>query len=387
MATTNLWLNWFRSFLTVLGMIFGSGAVIATLSSNEGARLYIAKQLDSLGTNLISINATTSSGLSSGDKTLLEKYSDLFSTLGFVTDFSDHEVRFGSKLGQSKVVGVESNYFEAIRLKLARGRTFVVEEVEGQLPVAVIGSEVRKRFFGGRGGIGETLVLYVGGEPKIAFAVEIVGALKERGGSTGAANFDSAIFLPFTLGVKLFGSNGAKATLIGTLKNEDESLLARRQIKDLLGLKYGPALEISDSRGAIEMTKSIWDKQNFVGICLAIISLITGGVGIMNVMLLSIHQRRREIGLRKAIGARDFDICMQFLFESVVVCLLGGCIGIFAGWVFGKQVASMLGQWEAVTNYRTILLALVFAAITGLVFGLVPALRASKLDPYDALRS
>ncbi|MEY4631233.1 MAG: hypothetical protein RIQ81_1353, partial [Pseudomonadota bacterium] len=124
-----------------------------------------------------------------------------------------------------------------------------------------------------------------------------------------------------------------------------------------------------------------------VGILLASVSLVTGGVGIMNIMLLSIHQRRKEIGLRKAIGANDAAIAIQFLLESVIVCFFGGLTGVAVGWGFGNQVAKMLGDWEAVTSPFAIVLALGFAMATGVVFGLLPAMKAAQLDPYEALRS
>ena len=386
LAVTNLWLNWFRSFLTVIGMVFGSGAVIATLSSNEGARQFIAKQLDSLGTNLLTVNTTSGPVLQTIDRDFVVRYSDLFSGLGLVLDVGNKDVRSGSIVNNSRVFGVEPGYFDALRLKLARGRTFVHEELEEQRPVVVIGSAIRKAFFQDRGGLGQFITLYLGAEPPVPYAVEVIGVLKEKGSAGTNANYDNGIFLPQSLAAKLFGTN-VRSVLLGTLKDDDESSVARLQVKSLLAGKFGKALEVTDSREAIETTKNIWDKQNLVGICLAIISLITGGVGIMNVMLLSIHQRKREIGLRKALGARDWDICLQFLLESIVICILGGVMGVFAGWVFGKQVAKMLGQWEAVTNWWTIAMALAFAALTGLVFGLIPALRASRLDPYDALRS
>ncbi len=141
-----------------------------------------------------------------------------------------------------------------------------------------------------------------------------------------------------------------------------------------------------DAREAIQRTKEIWSKQNLVGLCLAAVSLITGGIGIMNVMLLSIQQRRKEIGLRKAIGARNSEIIMQFLMETALISLMGGLLGLLTGVTFGQQVAKMMGQWEAVLSYSTILLALGFSVSTGLVFGIFPAVRASRIDPYDALR-
>jgi putative ABC transport system permease protein len=171
------------------------------------------------------------------------------------------------------------------------------------------------------------------------------------------------------------------------LRDDNQSSGVKNQIIALLRPKFGSSMRVVDAREAIERTKAIWGKQNLVGICLAAISLLTGGVGIMNIMLLSIHQRQKEIGLRKAVGAKNSEIATQFLMETVIICLLGSLVGVLVGWGFGHQVAKMLGDWEASMSMVSVLVAVSFSVLTGILFGAVPAARAARIDPYDALRT
>ena len=162
---------------------------------------------------------------------------------------------------------------------------------------------------------------------------------------------------------------------------------AKTQAQAILKSRFpADGVKIFDAREAIERTNAIWEKQNLVGIALASVCLLTGGVGIMNVMTLSVLHRKREVGLRKAIGATDAAISTQFLLEAVFICFVGGIAGVLTGWGFGRQVAKMLGDWEATMSVQAVVLALGFATFVGIFFGLYPAIRASKMAPYDALR-
>jgi ABC-type antimicrobial peptide transport system permease subunit len=211
----------------------------------------------------------------------------------------------------------------------------------------------------------------------------VIGVTREKGGA--AANLDSSIFISPSLAVKVTGASSDRIMVL--LRDDNQSIGVKNQITALLGPKFGAAMRVADAREAIERTKAIWGKQNLVGICLAAISLLTGGVGIMNIMLLSIHQRQKEIGLRKAVGARNSEIATQFLLETVIICVLGGMVGILVGWGFGQQVAKMLGDWEASMSLVSVLVALSFSVMTGVLFGATPAMRAARIDPYDALRT
>lgn len=382
LSFANLRINKLRSVLTVVGMIFGTGAVIATLSSNEGAAQYIRKELESMGTNVVIIQTDGQSGPLTPDHVVfLKKYVDNFKMLSPVTEGSGFTLRHGARLSTGRFVGVDAAFFAETKIGLAVGRLYDAYENDHTELVAVMGAQVKRDLFGNANAIHE--YIHVSGEAS-SFVFKVIGVLKEKG-SNSSTQVDSTVFTPTQTLQKLVGPN-AGGILAGTLFDDEKSGVVRTQVRALLAKVFPNGVNVSDARESIEKTQGIWKKQNLVGICLALISLVTGGVGIMNIMLLSVAQRKREIGLRKAVGATNSYVLLQFLLEAVMVCLLGGIAGICLGMFFGQQVAKMMGQWEAVLNLTTIVMALFFAVLTGVVFGLVPAIRASKLDPYEALR-
>lgn len=382
LSFANLKINKLRSALTVVGMVFGTGAVIATLSSNEGASQFIKKELESMGTNIVMIQ-TDGQGASLGEEHIdfLKKYVPNFRMLSFVSDAGSMNVRRSARQVSARVVGVGSEFFGETKIDIDRGRFYDSIEVNQTELIAVLGAQVKKDLFGAGNAINEYFHLAQGQD---GFSIKVAGVLKEKG-STSSTQADGTIFIPVKTLEKLKSIQGGGALLAGTLFDDEKSAEVRETVKGLL-LKLFPGVNVTDARESIEKTQGIWKKQNLVGICLAMISLVTGGVGIMNIMLLSVAQRKKEIGLRKAVGATNVYILSQFLMEAVMVCFLGGIAGILLGMFFGQQVAKMMGQWDAVLNTSTIVMALFFAVLTGVVFGLVPAIRASQLDPYEALR-
>ena len=381
LAIATLWESKLRSILTLIGMVFGTAAVIATLSSNEGAQRYIAKQLEGLGNKLMIVNMRERP-MSVGDIPVLDRFADEIDSSVVESNLGEANIRFQSKSGQGTIIASNNDYFKAMNLDIATGRQFLKVELSEVSPVVILGHKIRVNLFGNNSLVNDSIMVKLGSTSLMA---RVIGAFREKGGAAGVA-LDNGIFISTKLGHKLATQNN-NSRLILILKDDNRASIAKRQVMALLGPKYGDNMQISDSRESIERTQSIWAKQNFVGICLAAISLLTGGVGIMNIMLLSIHQRRKEIGLRKAVGAQNSEIAMQFLLEAVLICLLGGLGGVVVGCLFGQQVAKMLGDWDAVTSPQNIMMALTFAVLTGIIFGLLPALRASRIDPYDALRT
>ncbi|MFM8314300.1 MAG: ABC transporter permease, partial [Deltaproteobacteria bacterium] len=264
------------------------------------------------------------------------------------------------------------------------GRIYDQFEDQQAAPVVVLGAAVKESIFGKENATGKFIHLY---REKSAFLVQVIGVLEEKGGAQ-AEMVDRNIFLPPKTLSKIAASQPPNNTaLAAVLRNEDQAPIARNEIKTLLKSQFPNGVQISDARETIERSKELWEKQNLVGLALALLSLLTGGVGIMNIMLLSIAQRSKEIGLRKAVGARDSHILIQFLLEAVILCLVGGVLGILFGVFFGQQVASLMGQWQATTSMMTIGVALAFSMMVGIGFGLLPAMRAARLDPYEALRT
>lgn len=382
LAFANLNVHRLRSALTVLSMVFGTGAVIATLSSQAGAAKYVRDELEKMGTNVIKIRSRDQNArFKLSDKILIRKYSDLFSSISIVEIYHP-EARYGSKADAVTLVGSEPPYFSANNVLLSKGRIFDNEDALYKNRVAVIGAQIRKNFFGNENPLGKTIQLFV---KDAVLTFQVVGVLKEKGGPN-VATIDSGVFIPNTVFEKIVPDEGKTTSLTATLTDTTRTKDAKTQIKALLKNRFPDGLKIEDASEAIERTKNIWAKQNLVGICLSLISLLTGGVGIMNIMLLSVTQRRKEIGLRKAVGATDLHILAQFLIEAIIVCFSGGVLGIIVGTLFGQKVAELMGQGRALISLGVVVMALLFALFTGFIFGLLPALRAARLDPYEALR-
>ncbi len=385
LALANLKTNKLRAVLTMLGMVFGTGAVIATMSSSEGAANHIKEEMKKLGTNVITVsNDGTGTFFSVKHAELLKKYSTTIKAVSILEWLDGIEVRYGAKLSSVRALSAESEYFDTFSLNRKSGRIYDQFEDQQAAPVVVLGAAVKESIFGKENATGKFIHLY---REKSAFLVQVIGVLEEKGGAQ-AEMVDRNIFLPPKTLSKIAASQPLNNTaLAAVLKNEDQAPIARNEIKTLLKSQFPNGVQISDARETIERSKELWEKQNLVGLALALLSLLTGGVGIMNIMLLSIAQRSKEIGLRKAVGARDSHILIQFLLEAVILCLVGGVLGILFGVFFGQQVASLMGQWQATTSMMTIGVALAFSMMVGIGFGLLPAMRAARLDPYEALRT
>jgi putative ABC transport system permease protein len=383
LAVATLLENRLRSSLTLLGMMFGSAAVIATLSSSEGAQQYVNNQLQQLGTRLMVVESS-GEPIDDAHLTVLRRYIDEVDAVARDESIGSVEARFESSLVQTEARAAHPDYLAANNLSISVGRGFTNSELSNYDAIALIGHKLREKLFGLEAAFVGS-VIAIKNEIGV-FPITVIGAIQEKGGNDGAS-LDQQIFINPKFARKISKPTIQKR-IVMLLKDPEQSGVAKAKALAILTPAFSEgAVNIVDAREAIERTKAIWSKQNLVGICLAAISLLTGGVGIMNVMLLSIHQRRKEIGLRKAIGAQDSEIAIQFLVETVLICVMGGLMGVVAGLGFGQQVAKMLGQWEAVISAGTVALAVGFSIATGLIFGLVPALRASKIDPYDALRT
>lgn len=379
----NLRVNWLRSFLTVLGMIFGTGAVIATLSSNEGAKKFIASELGKLGTNILSVKAAGESPLGDVDVAAMRAYGDKLASVSLVRHMADVTISVGSQIAASGgLLGVEPSFIRDMQLRLAVGRQPLEAERRERRLVVTLGWKVAHQLFGTVSPVNRSVVLSRGNGRLIA---RVVGVFAEKGVSSNI-DFDSLLYMPAEAAKLLDGGNSSRL-ILATLLSDREVSVAKAQVQAILRSRFKAGeVQIFDAREAIERTQSIWQKQNLVGMILAGVCLLTGGVGIMNVMLLSVFQRKKEVGLRKAIGATDRAISSQFLLEAVVVCFLGGLAGVAVGSIFGQQVAAMMGNWEAETSLQAVGTAMGFATAVGVFFGMYPAIRASRMAPYDALR-
>ncbi|MEW6185136.1 MAG: ABC transporter permease [Thermodesulfobacteriota bacterium] len=397
-ALRALRINKMRSFLTMLGIIIGVGAVIVMVAIGSGARAMIAQQIQGMGSNLIMIlpGATTAGGarmgggsgsaLTSDDaKTIKEECSavkEVAPIWGSVT-----QIIFGNQNWNTTVTGVPPGFFDIRNWTLASGRIFNEQEMTGAVKVAIIGKTIVENLFGSEDPLGQVLRV-----KKIPFTV--IGVLSPKGQSSYGQDQDDAIYIPLTTAQKkVFGSNLPNRVRMILVQAKDISLMAEaeKQINEVLTQRHRQQLsQLPDFtvRNLTEIMATAEQSAKVMSLLLgsiALVSLLVGGIGIMNIMLVSVTERTREIGIRMAVGARGKDILFQFLTESVVLSLVGGLIGIGLG-ILGAEITSYFTGWNVLISSWALLLSFSFAAAVGIFFGYYPAHKASRLNPIDALR-
>ncbi len=390
-----------RSFLTSLGIIIGIASVIVIMSVGAGAQSLIINQIDSLGSNLIGILP----GASDEDGPPASAFGIVITTLKYedalaiedqvsnVVAVSSYNTGVGTASYQSNKVdvtyyGVMSSYPEVEETKIRLGRFFNQEEERGSARVVVLGYSAAQDLFNGSDPIGKKIKI------KKEF-FEVIGVLEERG-TVAFQNQDDNVFIPVSTAQKIM--LGIRHVSFIRVKVNDTRNLdqAVDEIKLLLRDRHNLKSEDEDDfsvrnvQEAIEVLNSVTDALKFFLAAIAAISLVVGGVGVMNIMLAAVNERIREIGLRKAVGAKRAHILWQFVSETIAITLLGGLIGILLGSGISALVAfiaNYLGYaWDLVITWQSVLLGVVVAAGVGLVFGLYPANKAAKLDPITALR-
>lgn len=386
--------NKMRSFLTALGIIIGVGAVIAMASIGQGAKVAVEKQFKSLGTNLLFVRPGSRSfrGRHGGSGTFANLMPEDAIAIEEKCDAVQHvspnvsgraQVVFRNKNWNTSLQGVGAKYPEVRNSKIVDGVFFDENMVKSAQKVCVLGSEVNENLFEGEDAIGQIIRI-----KKIPFRV--IGVLKSRGES-GWFNRDDIICMPYTtaqrrlLGIKHIQSIDVSATSMS------ETAAAQEQIEELMRIRHkiAPGAEddfnvgnLSDiAEGAAESTETM--TLLLAGI--AFVSLIVGGIGIMNIMLVSVTERTREIGIRMSVGAREKDILFQFLTEAIVLSILGGVIGIGVG-IAGSRPISRIFASTAITPIFWVVIAFCVSASIGIIFGFFPAWKASRLDPIEALR-
>ncbi|HEY7528009.1 MAG TPA: ABC transporter permease [Candidatus Deferrimicrobiaceae bacterium] len=397
-AYRSLRANKMRSALTMLGMIIGVAAVIAMVAVGAGANERIAAQIASIGSNLILVipGSTTSGGLRSGfggTPTLtMSDYKAINKELSAVryaaaTTRSAAPVVYGNMNWSTIIQGVTPEYFAIREWVLAEGRTFGPEDVEGSTKVAVLGQTVSQNLFGGESPIGKIVRI-----KKVPFTV--MGVLEAKGQSMQGQDQDDTVVVPITTAQKkLFGTThiGTVGAILVQATDADSIQQAESQTVDLIRQRHRIGRGQDDDfsvRNLSEMLSVAEASTRVMSLLLgaiASVSLLVGGIGIMNIMLVSVTERTREIGIRMAVGAREKDILLQFLIEAVVLALTGGVIGILTG-IGGSKLISYFAGWSTVVLPGAIVMAFGFSAAVGIFFGFYPARKASRMDPIEALR-
>ena len=394
-ALDSLLANKMRAVLTMLGVIIGVAAVIALMSIGNGVSASITSEIQSIGTNLLTIstNRDNSGGyptLSMSDVTALSDplNAPALSAVAAIVRGSQ-EVVNGSNSVQTTVGGVTTNYFSVNNLaEMQSGNTFTQNDVDTKARVAVLGSQAATDLFETEYPIGQSVKIS-------GVSYEVIGVLAESG--SGFTNTDSDVFVPITTAhSRLYTERtrqGEKAVTVinAEAASEGDTNVAIEQITETLRRQHNIVYASDDDFSIFSQADllSTFDTITatltaFLG-AIAGISLVVGGIGIMNIMLVSVTERTREIGIRKAVGAMKRDILAQFLLESVLLSVLGGVLGIILGWAISRVSGNLL-DFATVVDSGTVLLATGFATAVGLIFGIYPAWRAADLRPIEALR-
>ncbi|MGN1050292.1 MAG: ABC transporter permease [Selenomonadaceae bacterium] len=395
MAFSALMANKMRSLLTMLGIIIGVGAVIAMVSIGMGVRNNIQQSIASLGSNMLIVmpgaeNRTGVRGGAGSKTTLEDEDADAIKAkIGGIDNVSamvsgSYQVVFGNSNWKTSVQGVSPDYMDIRSLEVESGIFITEHDMVKRNRVAVIGSTVSENLFGGSNPVGQNI--RINNQP-----FKIIGVLKKKGQSSMGQDQDDVIIVPMTtaqermLGINYVHSINVQVSspdIMDEVQEDIETLLRQRhhiakgQEDDFNVRNLTSLMETMDSTTAM-ITMLLG--------AVAGISLLVGGIGIMNIMMVSVTERTREIGIRKALGATFRNIMMQFLIESVVIGIIGGVIGIFMGCTLSIAVAEFF-NFNTVITLLPIAVSFSFAVGTGLFFGIYPARKAAKLDPIEALR-
>jgi putative ABC transport system permease protein len=394
MALRSLIANKLRTFLTTLGIIIGVASVISMIAIGEGAKQQTLSTISKFGTNIISIRpGLKKSRHVSGDLVVtltLEDARAIESGVPLITGvaaqvYKSAQLKYASKNSNTTVRGTGKDYDWLANFTIDRGRYFNEDEIRTSRQVAVLGATVIKNLFGESGDSPVGKTIKVDGKNYL-----IIGSMEAKG-ALSWYDPDDQIFIPITTAQKrLFGMDHIQSIDVQAASIENLELV-KEDIGRLLRLRHNLREGQEDDfhvRNSAEWLKGWGDAAKTFTYLLggvAAISLMVGGIGIMNIMLVSVTERTREIGIRKAIGAKKKEILEQFLIESVLMSFLGGGIGIALGLVISKTVSKM-GGWDTVVSLESILLAFSFSVAIGIFFGYYPANKAAKMNPIDALR-
>ena len=388
--------NKLRAFLTMLGIIIGVASVIALLAIGEGSKRSINDTMASMGTNMImvmpaeqerggvSMGNANNNSLKISDVEALRKEATLLDAISPTVGASG-QVIYGNKNTQTSVTGVSEDYLSVRKLTIEKGRIFTAAEVRSMAKVCLVGQTVIENLFGaGADPIGISIRI-----KNIPFL--IIGTIKDKGESGMGQDQDDIILAPYTTVQHRLSAidyiNGIYASSI----SEELGTEAKIQVEEILRRQHKIKeadendFQVMSQSELLSTVSTVTDILTYLLSAIAGISLLVGGIGIMNIMYVSVTERTREIGLRMSIGGRGVDILMQFLIESAMLSVLGGAIGIIFGYLIARGAGSLINI-EAVVKTQSVVLAFSVCFIIGVFFGWYPARKAANLNPIDALR-
>jgi putative ABC transport system permease protein len=395
MALDSLMRHKTRAVLTMLGIIIGVGAVVAMVAVGNGAKASVEAQIASLGTNVLMIfpgsfsqrgvsgGAGSGQGLTEDD---IDAIREMAPAVGAITPMArtSRQVVAGNLNWYTSIQGGNTDFFYIRDWKLQSGELFTDQDVRGATKVCVIGQTVAENLFPNQDPIGQMIRIQ-----KLPF--KVIGTLVAKGQTSMGQDQDDIIIAPFsTVQNKIIGDDHIHSVILSAV-DKTKIAAAQNQVTDILRMRH----RIQDSqdddftiRSQSDITAAATSTSNTLTYLLASIasvSLLVGGIGIMNIMLVSVTERTREIGISMSIGARRRDILLQFLTEASTLTIIGGLIGIGLG-ILSSNLISRLAGWPVFISYSAVLVAFLFSAGVGIFFGYYPAFKASRLRPVDALR-
>lgn len=376
--------NKIRSILTSIGIVIGVSSVIMMVGFGSSAKDAVRKKIFSFGENAVVLTVNPKNPLSLKDSKLVKDmyYEVKYSSL--VSGQKNVRVSHRNNVSETKVYGVENDYFEIQKWNFQYGGSFSEEDITNSQNVAILGDTVRKKLIGYVDPVGKTIL--INNKP-----FRIIGSLKSKGVSFTRDDFDDFIAVPVTSYQsrlffephrrQLFASTHNETFIPATVKKLTAHFRRRNALKEGVENDFN----IKTDEENMEMAEYITMTLSSLLIGIASISLVVGGIGIMNIMLVSVSERTREIGIRMAIGAKKHDILLQFLIESITLCFLGGVAGIITGYAVYAGIVAVLG-WQFHFSIASIFVSFFFTCAVGIFFGYYPARKAASLNPIDALR-
>jgi putative ABC transport system permease protein len=392
MALREIRRNVLRSFLTILGIVIGVGAVITMVTIGGGATLQVQQQISAMGSNLLIVSPGKRMGPGRGSGAPLFKEADAEAITAEVGNIAavapvvsrSLQAISGNQNWSTSAIGTDNRYLRVTNRALQKGRTFHDSELRAGAAVCMLGDTVRQKLFGAQDALGERIRLQ-------NFSCEVVGVLEAKGQSSMGTDQDDIVLIPLrTIQRRITGNQDVSFIQVSVregaptdkAKNDIEALVRDRRH---LGPSDEDNFNVMDMKEIANMLTGTTQMLTALLSAVAAVSLLVGGIGIMNIMLVSVTERTREIGIRLAIGALEREVLTQFLVEAVVLSSFGGLIGIALALAGSVWLSGFL-KVPFVFNGGIVLLAFLFSAAVGVIFGYFPALKAARLDPIDALR-
>jgi len=392
-ALHSLRANTLRSILSMLGIIIGVGAVVSVVSIGTGGQQLVMANISQLGSNLITINPAVPRGSAgrvqeevrsvftvSMAQEMEELLPDVMNVVPIVTGRA--LLVAGGVNVQANLVGVTPPFVTVMNYEVARGRFITEWDVSEEQAVAVLGSELATELFEDTDPLGQEIIAIVSNRRQI---LRVVGVMAPRGQALGG-DYDMQLYLPVTTMMERIAKTRTVSYFAAQASSSERASEAVDQVQFFLTRRLGDSrrFRVASQDQLLETMSSITQTLSIMLGGIASIALLVGGIGIMNIMLISVTERTREIGIRKALGAKRRVILFQFLTEAVTLAALGGAIGVGVGWV-GAQIIGYYGGWPGIISAESVAVAMGFSTAVGLFFGIYPAAKAARLDPVQAL--